>query len=625
MKRQFAALAHNPVLEWPAKRPIEVRTMRKCDRDALIVSSVHVDGQWHARSVYGDMVWILNTRATLRSPAAGRIDFGRLPPKYVAVAKNILYLYLHNGRDGSGPRAPSTVVAFFAGIVRFLRFLDGKGIYKLSDAKPLACKMYVDDLTQAVNPCRGKQPLASRTLTMYFGAVELIYKLSQRTADPMAAPPWRGTTSHRLSTMDDVQRAVGRTPVIPDEHFTKIFQLAWQCVQDSVKVLDLRDGLQALCTAPPRYTLATGGDHAAIAHLESCGWVGGLEGLDHALIEVRTACYIVVASLSGCRVHELAFVENGACFQTEDDSGETYWWMRSRTTKSVEGPQQWLIPQAAVDALQVMERWAAPYQAMLAEEIRARRSKDPADLEIAEAKRHQSALFLGIDAGTANIRTLGNGAWNVRLKDFARRRGVPWNLATHQFRSTFAHYAARSRFGDLRYLKEHFKHWSMDVTLGYAIRESKELTIYLEVEEALDEIKAEVVGNWLSPEEPLGGGYGRSLMQWRAGEPISIFRSHDAMVRSVSLSTAIRSNGHAWCTAGDAACVGNDLERTRCSGCNNAVIDRRFTPIYQDMYSRLQGLLDCNDIGEAGLQRVQRDLSRCREVLESLGFRPEGT
>jgi hypothetical protein len=63
---------------------------------------------------------------------------------------------------------------------------------------------------------------------------------------------------------------------------------------------------------------------------------------------------------------------------------------------------------------------------------------------------------------------------NIALKAFAKKCGLEWELATHQFRRKFANYAARSQFGDLRYLKQHFKHWSLDMTLGYALNESQE-------------------------------------------------------------------------------------------------------------------------------------------------------
>ena len=95
------------------------------------------------------------------------------------------------------------------------------------------------------------------------------------------------------------------------------------------------------------------------------------------------------------------------------------------------------------------------------------------------------------------------------------------------------------------------------------------------------------------------------------------------MVISIAESTAIRSNGHAWCTADKDGCIGNTLERTRCGDCNNAVIGRGHLGIYRQLYSNLKELLTCNDIGESGRVRVLRDLERCRDVFMRLGYDPE--
>jgi hypothetical protein len=204
---------------------------------------------------------------------------------------------------------------------------------------------------------------------------------------------------------------------------------------------------------------------------------------------------------------------------------------------------------------------------------------------------------------------------------------VTWNLASHQFRRKFANYAAHSRFGDLRYLKEHYAHWSLDMTLGYAMDDSwgqhLDLDLYADIQTELEDVKLGVVDKWLNG-GALAGGYGRSLKHWkRDPQNLLIFKDHASMLKSIAESTAIRSNGHAWCTADNDGCVGNTLERTRCSSCAHSVISTSHAPIYQRLYDDLKGLLRCEDIGEGGRQRVKRDLNRCRDVLVQLGMPPE--
>ena len=163
----------------------------------------------------------------------------------------------------------------------------------------------------------------------------------------------------------------------------------------------------------------------------------------------------------------------------------------------------------------------------------------------------------------------------------------------------------------------------MDMTLSYALNESQELSLFHEIQDELDSIKSGIVEQWFQPNEPLAGGYGQGIMNWRHGSDVTIFKDRSSMIKAISDSTAIRSNGHAWCTADDNLCVGNGgLETTRCVNCDNAVIGRAHARLYQGLYDQLKETLGCADIGEAGMARVRRDIGRCRDVLTTLGYEP---
>lgn len=124
----------------------------------------------------------------------------------------------------------------------------------------------------------------------------------------------------------------------------------------------------------------------------------------------------------------------------------------------VAGPNQKVKNMSAV--AENIKPMPSAKQRLMDAEIAARRAADPRDLEIAEAFRHRGAVFLGMtERKSKQVRTPTASQWNKALKGFASRCGLEWNLANHQFRRKFANYAARSRFGDLRYLREHFKHW----------------------------------------------------------------------------------------------------------------------------------------------------------------------
>lgn len=608
-----------------------LRGLAHQERDALIISTRTIEGRRVVLSRYADGQWQLIGQPTNRSPAEQTLNFDVISPVWRAPMKAILYRYLCRGREGQKRPSPRAVVKLFRDACPFLRHLDRLGITRLADVTPMVCAVYADacrNLRQSAPT--GGRPLKASSLGHRFGAVEALHELSQHTDDAMALHPWPGTSATHLAGLTGRGSGYrgGQTPLMPDAVFTKLFQRAWSLVEDADALLDLRDELIVVRQAMGR-DLRGVASPAEREIVRRCGWAGTSE-YRAALLVLRTACYVVVASLSGCRNHELAFIETGACYSTDvsvgsADEPQVCWWLRSHSSKTSEGRTQWMVPEAAVTALRVMERWARPYQVLIDAEIAQRRSLDPSDPEIAEAERHRRAIFLAATPLKRNqVRTMSGQMWNLALKAFAKKCGLSWDLASHQFRRKFANYAARSQFGDLRYLREHFKHWSMDMTLGYALNEAQDTALYAEIQGEVDDIKTSVADTWLNPDVALAGGYGRNIMAWRT-QAITIFKNHRQMVRALADSTAIRSNGHAWCTADDNLCIGNDIERTCCSDCNNAVIGPQHAPVYKGLYDHLKEVHECDDIGKGGLSVVRRDMDRCRRVLVALEQEdPEG-
>lgn len=598
-----------------------VKGLDEDERNQLIVSMRKVNGSWVIVSRYKDDVWWLNGATTNTIKADTKLDFNTLPATFRAVGKAIMYRLMRRGREGRKRQQAVALCRTLMSIRLFLDYLTKLGISSLEDVTPLVCSTY----RQSCKTRAGK-PLAAATLAIRLSAVEALYEASQFCDTPIREFPWLDDSAGGLSGRKKARSGSDtKTPLMPDDVFTRLFSEAWALLQRANDLLDARDAINQLAETQDGLTKwkfkAT-----RTELLRAHGYVKGYAELKNELLDIRTAAYIVIASVSGCRNHELAYLRTGAFYSTEDDEGERYWWMRSTSTKTDEGATEWMIPEAAVTALRVMDRWAIPYQAALLRKIEELRSQNPLDPCIAEAEEHVGAVFVGEDKVQGKqVRTLPSKQWNVQLRAFAKKHGIDWSIASHQFRRKFANYAARSRFGDLRYLKEHFKHWSMNMTLGYALNESQEMALYLEIEEEIDSLKEEIVGTWLDSSTPLGGGYGKALVDWRdREESITLFKSHAHMVRSIAQSTAIRSNGHAWCTADDNLCIGNTFERTRCAdNCDNSVITRQHAHIYQGLYDHLSTLQASEDIGKGGRARVLRDLNRCADVLRSLGFSPD--
>ena len=611
-----------------AAQPDDVRGLSASERKTLIISSTQIDGKWVILSSYGDNIWQLDGFTSNVEMSRRRLYLNKIPSAFREVMKAMLYRYLRRGRKaGIRPKGGSTK-KLFHNALPFLRHLQELKLDHIYEATPMVCRTYVNasKAYRQTKHSKGK-PLSQNVMEFRFQAVEALYELSQYTDDRMPSHPWPETSAAALARLTGHgSNYSNKTHLIPDDVFCVLFQRAYQQLERGQHLLDLRDAMDALTTQRKGQPTSTV-NVAKNLQLGALGWEGGLRSLSNALIDLRNSCYIVVASTSGCRNHELTNLQSGAHHRTEDDEGTIYHWMRSRSEKTDAGVHDWMIPEVAVRALRLMERWSTPYQAMLAAEIMQRRRANPYDPQIVEAQKHRHALFLAVDPKINQARTLGNKNWNRHLKAFTKDCGLSWNLTTHQFRRKFANYAAHSRFGDLRYLKEHYAHWSLDMTLGYAMDESwgqhLDLELYADIQGEVEDIKLGVVDRWLG-DEPLAGGFGKALKKWqREPQNLLIFKDHASMLKSISESTAIRSNGHAWCTADNDGCVGNTLDRTRCGDCNHAVIGRGHAPIYQRLYDDLKGLLHCTDIGEGGRQRVERNLNRCRDVLAQLGMDAE--
>ena len=358
--------------------------------------------------------------------------------------------------------------------------------------------------------------------------------------------------------------------------------------------------------------------------LKQLGWT--LSEIRTAEQHLQTACMCIILITSGIRVSELLSLENQCAFKTLDEDGEPFHWMRGTSYKTGAGACEWLVAEITHRALTVSERLVRPLQAQLEQRIFDLRTQNPKHPEIARLRGHARRLFLAATLKKNNrIRTLSKDAPVSRLNVFAAQCGLDWHFAPHQFRRTFAVYAAHSAFGDLRYLRDHFQHWSLDMTTLYAMSRLQDAELYDSVGLAALSIKTDLLEHWLEPDAILVGG---------AADPIRAFRTKNEdlatkvdrveMAKTISPLVHLRATGVAWCTADTGGCIGGQgVEKTRCADCGNAVIDESRKPVWQGIYAQQIELRDLTDIGPGGAERVERDIKRCEAVLKDLGATEE--
>ncbi|KSU41975.1 hypothetical protein ABI57_18595 [Salmonella enterica subsp. enterica serovar Veneziana] len=225
-------------------------------------------------------------------------------------------------------------------------------------------------------------------------------------------------------------------------------------------------------------------------------------------------------------------------------------------------PAEWMVPDVVEKAVRVATRLGEPQrarcqarrtrlEAMLSEDTLPDAVRNALLLELDEARKHQYALMV-TEREQGRILALSGCVAIACLRDFATLAGAiveppdvdgvsshaavsvgqPWPLASHQFRRTFAVYVAHHLMGDLRYLREHFKHWSMDMTLYYARQEGHDQALLADVISERDALQAVMMETWLATEIPLTGKGGKRLLAYRQ-------RGEVKSVKTCAISVAI--------------------------------------------------------------------------------------
>lgn len=201
---------------------------------------------------------------------------------------------------------------------------------------------------------------------------------------------------------------------------------------------------------------------------------------------LQTACYIVIAYLSGMRDSEIKHLQRGCLTVRHDEDGTPYRWLvTSLAFKGEQGPEgvpaTWVIGEPAARAISILERLHAAEETWLLAPI-------PLGPGIGPASRTTN-LAMG---GTATINSLNefiswvNAYCTTRGFDDALPDidGRQWRLTTRQFRRTLAWFIARRPGGTIAGAIA-YRHHSITMFEGYAGTSASGFRAEVEAEQAL--------------------------------------------------------------------------------------------------------------------------------------------
>lgn len=653
-------------MKWHEIKPDYEKNMRTLPEELRHSLAISIGGSGLVLSRYGDPVWIFSPYIHTRNkPASDKmIDFSSMQfaggsrltdPQHaglLAGVKAFLYVRLscNSPRNGK-PLSGASVVNLWRYFRPLLRWMVGAGYGCFADLTPEACLAYVDhskNRTTWEHSTGGRKDkkLTADVLYNYYVCVEDLWNLRECLADALREHPWPGQSAGSLAGVKKggADRD-SKTKQIPDRLMSKLMQGALRYVADGY-------GDQLLAFRNARDEGRPIDDNLTRLGLEN--W----PEVRQEITRLHTACYVLIAGLSGMRDSEIASLETGCYYEHEGWDGATYGWLKGYTYKLEEDPKpvEWMVPPAVEKAVEMVTRVTAPLRGELEKQIGALetklrdirylgstlRQKDEEALH--EMKKHRHGLFIGKPPRYGRIGILCNATIRIRLKDLARHLNLHvqasdlaqvlnkkdikvsdvWPLTPHQFRKTFARYVARCILGDVRYLREHFKHWSLDMTLGYAWGDEDWLdaTLIEEILSERQELQDDIVWGWINVKtnQHLAAIGGKNIEKTRRGSLLMVTTNPRAVALQLSHGYFLRGLGHSWCT--EKECKGKGIYSvTECRDCENRVIDESHIPMLHGIRNQQIELMIRDDCGDPIWQGALESLRYAEQVLADLGVK----
>ena len=456
-------------------------------------------------SVFADDVWDLNPCVFRRNSDGVRLDFSRVAPAFRQTAKEAVFARLQHRCGPFKPADPHTAASLYWALTQLPQILAACGAERLGDLDPEALDDWLTTAlaTQARSRVRNivdafrflslaESHLSGDQLEFipwggrgWYQVAALPGREENRTprlpeavfrplirhallyihhfADDIlaASNEHAAKPASRCVPADDLveefiarRRSEGRA--IPgSQHRTGPLQPAWRRVAAlSGLPYSTIAGQPRLRRMIEKAAQELGLDETDTFHLlpgphpeTGRPWRAPLGPTDllHERRMLLTACYAVIAFLSGMRDSEVYSLRRGCATRLGQRGEHMVWRIRGTTYKGEDGPgteEEWVVLQAVVDAVHVLERLTD------GEHLLTKTSHNQGREQV-----HNMNRLLRSFIGHLNVHH------DAAIPD--------WPITTRQFRRTVAWYIANRPFGVVAGMIQ-FKHVRTSTFLGYA-------------------------------------------------------------------------------------------------------------------------------------------------------------
>ncbi len=622
-------------------------TPRKLRQSLSVSVTANGRGGETVVSRYRDDVWELwpDFPAAGFPPSRKRIDWGialpdgttLLDPRHADLlesAKAFAYALWKDPPQGRKRMKAITVQRVVSvDLVHLLRWMVDRGYRSFREIDGF------DDFVEYAKSGQDKDRVpGDGTVALRLRIPEYLWRYGERLEDRIEERPWSEENYNTLAGLPRGGSVNPKTAFIPDS-------VAKEMARGAVRYVDhLAPGIMEaleVSTAAGRAARERGLSRCRVDELvsEAAKRFGysGVGDLHTKAGNLRTACLFVAIFFTGIRISEALSLEEN-CVETEPTpDGQTLVWIHGTKYKMEDDPkgkpERWLVPPVVARSLAVMNRLTGrrreairkemeDLESCVAGKVRGLKGLIAIAKRIDDLRSWNGKLFLSLD-GDKTEGVVTERDMCTYLNRFAEELGVrgeggkPWRFCSHQCRRTFARFAAKNRLGDLHYLRDHFKHWSIRQTAFYA-KGAYDRDLLRSVDRNLNGLIGLMRSKWGKKGVQLAGGAGKWIEGFR--ESGTVFRNGGGTPTRLPEGVRVTGSGHSWCLAVAGKGCGGDclVEKIDCVDCPMAVIDKSHGDVWRFLARQQERVLECPDVGEPARRRAERFLKKAMEVLGRL-------
>lgn len=525
-----------------------------------------------SNSFYEDNIWDLSEEHPNLAPVSVKMKFSLINfsdgsditmpgcEEFLKAVKEYAYSLIVDP-PASHPKWTTSCTAIQKGIKSLIRFMRESEIYRFSQLTKHDFSKFLSEITGTCN--RSGAKLTNRTLRSRVYAISWLYEQSHKLSDGLNTWPFLDSNSETEWCEDSAEELIPRafrtTPEMPDRIAAELLQhaVADLNIIETIEAIRLRLAEHKPKKKQTKTRLPCGGSSFVVKRLNPFPWetwgMKSQSGLRHLEVTLASACYIIIAMLTGMRFHEILHIRHGRSNNWNikkvysNNTERNFYFLLSKTNKLQAHPTaySWQTLPIVERALDALERCFS--------------------------HRHTSGNpYLFASAITGGRMSESSIAQNLRdypAHHNIMNNGLPWELASHQFRKKFARIMIRQGLG-LVALQDQLKHFDIEMTKVYG-----DMNIYTELQQEKFVLSTEKYEELLSNNSPIIGGGAQEILQYRKVFTGMTKAEQKAFLETLPKNALIEQVDDGLCIfrPSKALCGGEKIN-CRPADCNNAIL-----------------------------------------------------